>query len=184
MTANGRRIVRLRSERTLPAEELVGLLATMTPEEAELLYAQAREVREEHYGREVYLRGLIEFSSYCRNDCLYCGLRRSNGNAQRYRLSKQQILECCDAGYELDFRTFVLQSGEDLTYSDDDICSIVSGIRAAHPLHWRETPCQLRGLLCRRRRALPAAAGDLQPLALRQAAPRGAEHPEPQAVPA
>ena len=133
MTANGRRIVRLRSERTLPAEELVGLLATMTPEEAELLYAQAREVREEHYGREVYLRGLIEFSSYCRNDCLYCGLRRSNGNAQRYRLSKQQILECCDAGYELDFRTFVLQSGEDLTYSDDDICSIVSGIRAAHP---------------------------------------------------
>ena len=133
MTRNEELILRLREERTLPEAELASLLATVTPDEAELLYAQARGVREEHYGREVYLRGLIEFSSYCRNDCLYCGLRRSNGNAQRYRLSKEQILECCDAGYELDFRTFVLQSGEDLSYSDDDICDIVAGIRAAHP---------------------------------------------------
>jgi biotin synthase len=131
--SNEERIRELRREGMLPAAELVALLATITPEEAPLLYAEAREVREQAYGKDVYLRGLIEFSSYCRNDCLYCGLRRSNAHAERYRLSEERILSCCEKGYELGFRTFVLQSGEDLSYTDDDICDLVSKIRAAHP---------------------------------------------------
>lgn len=132
-TANERRIKELARNRTLGKRDLVELLRTITPGEAEQLYARAREVRERYYGNDVYLRGLIEFSSYCKNDCLYCGLRRSNAHAQRYRLSEQQILACCDQGYQLDFRTFVLQSGEDVAYSDDVICDLVAKIRAAHP---------------------------------------------------
>ena len=74
---------------------------------------KARTICERVYGRDIYIRGLIEISSFCRNDCIYCGIRRSNKNAQRYRLSKEEILECCDIGYNLGFRTFVLQGGED-----------------------------------------------------------------------
>lgn len=130
---NQDRIRELRERQTLPPEELKALLTTLTPDDEQMLYAVAREVREQHYGREVYLRGLIEFSSWCRNDCRYCGLRRSNARAERYRLSEEQILDCCDKGYNLGFRTFVLQSGEDPYYSDDLICGIVRNIRAAHP---------------------------------------------------
>ena len=90
-------------------------------------------MREKYYGKEVYLRGLIEFSNYCKNDCKYCGIRRSNENASRYRLSTEEILECCDKGYALGFRTFVLQSGEDLFYTNEKICDIVSRIKANHP---------------------------------------------------
>ena len=113
--------------------------AVCTPEEA-VLYAAARKVREQFYGKDVYLRGLIEFTNYCRNDCRYCGIRRSNGKAERYRLSDEQILRCCEQGYALGFRTFVLQGGEDMYYTDDRICEIVirrsrRGIRTA-PLHF------------------------------------------------
>lgn len=132
-TANEERVLRLRQDRALPAADLADLLATLTGQEADFLYAHAREVREAHYGREVYLRGLIEFTSYCRNDCYYCGLRRSNERAQRYRLSEEEILDCCDKGYDLDFRTFVLQGGEDVHYTDDLLCDLVTKIRAAHP---------------------------------------------------
>ena len=132
-TVNERRIEELARERTLPAGELAALLATLTDGEAELLYARAREVRERYYGKDVYLRGLIEFTSHCRNDCLYCGLRRSNARAERYRLSEEQILACCDQGYELDFRTFVLQGGEDVAFTDDVVCDLVRKIRARHP---------------------------------------------------
>jgi biotin synthase len=132
-TTNERRIERLARDRTLPDNELADLLATLGDGEAELLYARAREVRERYYGKDVYLRGLIEFTSHCRNDCLYCGLRRSNARAERYRLSEEQILACCDQGYELDFRTFVLQGGEDVAYTDDVLCDLVRKIRARHP---------------------------------------------------
>lgn len=111
----------------------ISLLTTMDKEDEELLYSYAREVREKYYGKEVYLRGLIEFSNYCKNDCKYCGIRRSNENASRYRLSTEEILECCDKGYALGFRTFVLQSGEDLFYTNEKICDIVSRIKANHP---------------------------------------------------
>ena len=130
---NNELIEQLYRDTTLPAAGLLQLLTSLAPEEEEHLYRRAREVREAHYGKEVYLRGLVEFSSYCRNDCKYCGIRRSNGNAQRYRLTKDQIIECSDVGYRLGFRTFVLQSGEDLTFTTDDICEIVSEIRRRHP---------------------------------------------------
>lgn len=97
------------------------------------LQAKADEKRREVYGRDVYVRGLIEFSNYCRNNCFYCGIRRANQRAERYRLSQDEILECCREGYSLGFRTFVLQSGEDPYYTDDIICKIVSEIRANYP---------------------------------------------------
>ena len=133
MTDNEGRIRELCETRTLAAGELAALLATITPMEERQLYAAARTVREERYGKEVYLRGLIEFTSHCRNDCRYCGLRRSNAHAKRYRLTAGQILACCDEGYRLGFRTFVLQGGEDPAYTDDVLCDLVRRIRAAHP---------------------------------------------------
>lgn len=106
--------------------------ALCTKEEA-CLFESARAVREEAYGKDVYLRGLIEFTNYCRNDCYYCGIRRSNQRADRYRLSREEILECCRQGYALGFRTFVLQGGEDMAFSDAQICEIVSGIKSLYP---------------------------------------------------
>ena len=97
------------------------------------LFALARRRQQETFGHSVYLRGLIEFTNYCRNDCLYCGLRRSNRNCDRYRLTEEEILDCCRKGHDLGFRTFVLQGGEDLSYADDDICRIVSAIKKQHP---------------------------------------------------
>jgi biotin synthase len=117
----------------LGAEELKQLLTTLGAEEEQYLYEAAREARHAVYGREVYLRGLIEFSNYCKNNCLYCGLRRGNAACERYRLSEDEILECADKGHALGFRTIVLQSGEDPWYTDDRICSIVSRIRERHP---------------------------------------------------
>lgn len=93
------------------------------------LFEKADFVRREVYGNKVYIRGLIEFTNYCKNDCLYCGIRRSNKNAVRYRLTKDEILDCCREGYSLGFRTFVLQGGEDAYYTDELICDIVSAIR-------------------------------------------------------
>ncbi len=132
-TENMGRIDTLRKETTLPREELGILLSTMTKEDADYLYGNASEVRQQHYGRDVYLRGLIEFTNFCRNDCLYCGIRRSNTRAQRYRLTTEEILDCCDKGYLLGFRTFVLQGGEDLFFTDEKICAIVSEIKKRHP---------------------------------------------------
>lgn len=95
--------------------------------------ARAEALRDEHYGRRVFLRGLIEFTSYCKNNCYYCGLRRDNNKAERYRLSEEQILECADYGASIGFHTFVLQGGEDGYFTDDRLCHIVSAIKAAHP---------------------------------------------------
>ena len=98
-----------------------------------LLFALAQERAQKSFGRQIFVRGLIEFTNYCKNDCYYCGIRRSNKNAARYRLTQEEILECCRAGYGLGFRTFVLQGGEDYFYSDDDIAAIVRAIKAQHP---------------------------------------------------
>ena len=97
------------------------------------LFELSGSVREKYYGKDVYIRGLIEFTDYCKNDCYYCGIRCSNKQAERYRLSKEQILACCKTGYELGFRTFVLQGGEDPYYSDDMICDIVCSIKRDFP---------------------------------------------------
>ena len=97
------------------------------------LKSSADRVRQHYYGKDVYIRGLIEFSNYCKNNCLYCGIRAENKSCERYRLSKQEIYNCCDEGYMLGFRTFVLQGGEDLSYTDKDICEIVLNIKTAYP---------------------------------------------------
>lgn len=104
-----------------------------TPEHDASLFAAADAVRREIYGDEVYIRGLIEFTNYCKNNCYYCGIRRDNKQAARYRLTKEEILSCCKEGYTLGFRTFVLQGGEDPFYSDKLICEIVSAIREQFP---------------------------------------------------
>ncbi len=122
-------IEKLRQTQSLTKEEWVRLIENRTPELAEYLFQEARRVREKHYGKDVYIRGLIEFTNYCKNDCLYCGIRRSNQCAERYRLSKEQILECCAKGYALGFRTFVLQGGEDGYYTDERIVEIVAEIK-------------------------------------------------------
>ena len=123
-------IEKLRKNRDLTDDELRSLIDSGEYDEA--LRKAADEVRRERYGDAVYLRGLIEFTSYCKNNCLYCGLRASNAKAQRYRLSKEEILACCAEGYELGFRTFVLQGGEDPYYTDDIICDIISAIRSEY----------------------------------------------------
>lgn len=114
-------------------QELALLLRTITSEQTEDLRHAAQEKAQSVFGNKVYIRGLIEISSYCKKDCLYCGLRRSNKNAVRYRLDKAQILSCCETGYRLGFRTFVLQGGEDPYYTDDIMCGIVSEIRRHYP---------------------------------------------------
>ena len=126
-------IQKLRQTQSLAKEEWISLIENRTPELADYLFEQAREVREAHYGKDIYIRGLIEFTNYCKNDCLYCGIRRSNKNADRYRLSKEEILECCEHGYELGFRTFVLQGGEDGYYTDERVAEIVSEIKEKYP---------------------------------------------------
>ncbi|MCX7614543.1 MAG: [FeFe] hydrogenase H-cluster radical SAM maturase HydE [Clostridiales bacterium] len=104
-----------------------------TVDERSALTFFANELREKYYGRKVYFRGLIEFSNFCKNDCYYCGIRRGNANARRYRLSLEQILSCCRNGYELGFRTFVLQGGEDLYFTDERLCLIVRNIKESFP---------------------------------------------------
>lgn len=126
-------IDKLFSGADITKEEYVFLIENRSEETAEYLFSLSRRLREKYYGKDVYIRGLIEFTNYCKNDCLYCGIRRSNANAQRYRLNKSEILDCCREGWQLGFRTFVLQGGEDAFYSDDMICDIVSAIKSEFP---------------------------------------------------
>ena len=100
---------------------------------ASYLQKEANIVAHHHFGNKVFIRGLIEFTNFCRNDCFYCGIRKSNLNAVRYHLSKDSILACCHAGYDLGFRTFVLQGGEDMSYTDDAMAEIISEIRKKFP---------------------------------------------------
>jgi len=97
------------------------------------LFSQADQIRRQYYGIDVYIRGLIELTNYCKNNCYYCGIRRENKNVERYRLNKEDILSCCAQGYALGFRTFVLQGGEDAFYSDEFLVRIVSEIKNLYP---------------------------------------------------
>ena len=124
---------KLEREHGLSLSEWTALIEERTPELAEYIFAKARAVREREYGKAIYVRGLIEISNYCKNDCYYCGIRRSNRNASRYRLSREEILECCAAGYELGFRTFVMQGGEDPALTDDWVTETVAAIRREYP---------------------------------------------------
>lgn len=118
---------------TLSTEGYEYLVAHQDDEAAALLAERADAVRRSIYGTDVFVRGLIEFSSYCKNDCYYCGLRASNSSCERYRLTQEQILFCTDMGYELGFRTFVLQSGEDGWFSDERLCPLVAAVHERHP---------------------------------------------------
>lgn len=103
------------------------------PEAVRKLKEEAVRIREIYYGKKVFTRGLIEYTNYCKNDCYYCGIRKSNTNAKRYRLTKEEIMACCENGYELGFRTFVLQGGEDAYYTDDRMVEIIKKIKEAYP---------------------------------------------------
>ena len=109
------------------------ILGERTEEDEELARQLARECTEKYYGRGVYTRGLIEFTNYCKNNCHYCGIQRGNKEVERYRLSKEEILSCCEEGYRLGFRTFVLQGGEDPYFTDEKIAEIVQAIKKAFP---------------------------------------------------
>jgi biotin synthase len=124
-------IKKLRETQDLTDAEFRTLLET-DQYDADLREA-ADAVRIAHYGRDVYLRGLIEFTNYCKNNCLYCGIRRDNREVSRYRLTQEEILECCAEGYDLGYRTFVLQGGEDPYFTDDRVCQIVSAVRERYP---------------------------------------------------
>ena len=125
----------IKEKQNITLEQLKYLLdeKQFTTSDAQYLYQQARDVADEVYGKRVFKRGLIEFTNYCKNDCYYCGIRRSNSCAERYRLEKDTILACCKKGYELGFRTFVLQGGEDGYFTDERICEIVAAIRTTYP---------------------------------------------------
>ena len=122
---------KLAENHDLNDEEMLSLLSTAEYDTE--LFERADSIRRKIYGGDVYIRGLIEFTNYCKNNCFYCGIRRDNKNAERYRLSREEILECCREGYALGFRTFVLQGGEDGFYTDEVMCKIVSDIRGKYP---------------------------------------------------
>ena len=124
---------KLKETHSLTLSEYQALVEGQTPELAAYLAAQADEVRRAVYGNEIFVRGLIEISSYCKNNCCYCGLRRENGQAERYRLSPEEILFCAREGYALGFRTFVLQGGEDAWFTDERLCEIIRQIKSEFP---------------------------------------------------
>ena len=126
-------ILKLEKEHFLTDEEFKTLLEDNSKETADFLAERASAVKKEIYGTDVYIRGLIEFTNYCKNDCYYCGIRRGNDKADRYRLTKEQILDCCEIGYNLGFRTFVLQGGEDGYFTDERIIDIIKAIKARYP---------------------------------------------------
>ncbi|MBQ4068521.1 MAG: [Lachnospiraceae bacterium] len=126
-------IDKLAKNNSLTKDEYYKLLVDIGNEEVKYLTEKAREVREKYYDKKVFIRGLIEISNICKNDCYYCGIRRGNVKCDRYRLSKEDILECCREGYELGFRTFVMQGGEDAYFSDEILVDIISEIKASWP---------------------------------------------------
>ena len=127
-------LLRLLSEKHhLSLSSFERILRERTEEDEELARQLARECTEKYYGRGVYTRGLIEFTNFCKNNCHYCGIQRGNQEVERYRLSKEEILSCCEEGYRLGFRTFVLQGGEDPYFTDEKIVEIVQTIKKAFP---------------------------------------------------
>ena len=120
-------------EHVLSLGEYEELLTNRDSATAEYLASAADAVRRQYYGTKVFVRGLIEISNICKNDCLYCGIRRSNRNCERYRLSAEEILACAEEGYTIGIRTFVMQGGEDAYYTDDVMCGIIRTIKERHP---------------------------------------------------
>lgn len=126
-------IQKLEKNKALSRDEWITLILNRTVESDTYLFERARAVQQRYYGNKIFIRGLIEFTNYCKNDCYYCGIRRSNSHALRYRLDSADILDCCRQGYQLGFRTFVLQGGEDGYFTDDRLVTLVSEIRTQFP---------------------------------------------------
>ena len=117
----------------LSDESLLSILSNKDKDIDSFLREAAQKQCQSVYGKKVFIRGLIEFTNYCKNDCYYCGIRNGNRNIERYRLGEEQILSCCEEGYSLGFRTFVLQGGEDPWFHDDRLCRIISSIKNKFP---------------------------------------------------
>ena len=124
---------KLNINHSLSIEEYELLLDNISPELMKQAAEYACNYQKQYYQNKVFIRGLVEFSNYCKNNCYYCGIRRDNRNCERYRLRPEEIIACANEGYDLGFRTVVLQGGEDFTYSDEDICYILKEIKKAHP---------------------------------------------------
>jgi biotin synthase len=133
MEQERKRIDTLFETQNLSEKEYAALISERNPEDNAYLFEKARLRQKENFGNAIYLRGIIEFSSYCKQNCIYCGLRRDNHRAERYRLSEEEIMECARIGHEWGFRTFVLQSGEDDWYTDEKICHLISRIKQELP---------------------------------------------------
>lgn len=124
---------KLSKEHTLTKEEFYALLSGFDEKDRAYGAELALKAREPYYGKDVYTRGLIEFTNYCRNDCYYCGIRKSNQNVSRYRLTKEEILSCAESGFQLGFRTFVLQGGEDGFFTDELVAELVMTLKEKYP---------------------------------------------------
>ena len=130
---NRQRIDRLEREQQLPKEDWVQLLSTFTSEDRAYAAQKARTISVGIFGKQVYFRGIVEFTNICKNDCYYCGIRRSNSQVSRYRLTLEDILACCQEGYESGYRTFVLQGGEDSRFTDERMVEILQAIKERYP---------------------------------------------------
>ena len=126
-------IDRLANNHALSLEEYEYLIKNRNLEVVQYAKQKAVTIRQQIFGNKVYIRGLIEISNICKNDCLYCGIRCSNKICERYRLSEEDILECCEEGYQLGFHTFVLQGGEDAYFSDDVLCHLLETMKSKYP---------------------------------------------------
>lgn len=126
-------IDKLYEEHNATREELLYILDNITDEECEYLREKANDIRMQNYGNKVYMRGLIEFTNYCKRDCMYCGIRKSNKNADRYRLTFDEIIQCTDIGDKLGYKTYVLQGGEDAYFTDERMIEIIKEIKKRHP---------------------------------------------------
>ncbi|MBQ8504098.1 MAG: [Clostridia bacterium] len=126
-------INKLIKNHSLTVDEYEKLISLRCEEAAEILKAEAVNLRKKIYGNKVFIRGLIEVGNICKNDCYYCGIRKSNKSCERYRLTGDEILACCENGYQLGFRTFVLQGGEDAYFSDDFLSDIIKSVKKRYP---------------------------------------------------
>lgn len=124
---------KLEQNRMLSKEEFMEIIGNFDQDDLAYARERAMETRKEIYGNAIFIRGLIELSSYCACDCLYCGIRRGNTNAKRYRLTKEEVLECCKKGYDLGFRTYVVQGGEDPYFTDEILVDMIHDIKKAFP---------------------------------------------------
>lgn len=134
MVETTRKIIeKLIEKHSVSEVEYEELILNRDEESFEMLRKEALRLRHVIYGKAVFIRGLIEISNYCKNDCYYCGIRKSNKKCERYRLTQQEIISCCENGYKLGFRTFVLQGGEDAFFTDARLCALVREIKDKYP---------------------------------------------------